>query len=114
MVRKYTPPGEPWLFVVKAMLSSTDECIDWPYNRKPDGYARMMMNDKSVLVARYICTKMHGPPPNDRYEAAHSCDRGAEGCINWIHLSWKTRNQNVSDRARNEYNTKNNRRILDK
>jgi hypothetical protein len=114
MVRKYTPPGEPWLFAVRAMLSNTNECIDWPYNRKPDGYARMMVNGKSVLVARYICKKVHGNPISDTDEAAHSCNRGAFGCINWKHLSWKTRGDNSLDRVGMTYNTKNNRRIIDK
>jgi hypothetical protein len=96
-LREYTPHTEPWLFVVKAMYADTDDCIDWPYNSKPDGYARMMMNKKSILVTRFICEKKNGPPPTDKHECAHSCNRGRFGCINWKHLSWKTKDENASD-----------------
>lgn len=45
-----------------------------------------------------MCQKAHGDPPSPKHDAAHSCGRGHEGCVNPNHLSWKTKKQNQADR----------------
>jgi hypothetical protein len=98
--RRIWPDEAPLSFMENSLQMDTDDCIDWPYNREPDGYARI----GNKLVTRVVCKRVHGAPPEENYEAAHSCHRGHLGCINWKHLSWKTRRANIDDRVRNRYN----------
>ena len=88
----------PKQFYEESLQIETDDCVIWPYNRKPDGYARISYYDNEYgtpLVCRIVCTKVYGPAPSDDYQAAHSCNNGSKGCINWKHLSWKTQRDNL-------------------
>src|SRR5690606_29105850 len=38
-----------------------------------------------------------GPPPTVEHEAAHSCGKGHEGCVNPHHLRWATSTENKAD-----------------
>jgi hypothetical protein len=98
--RRLWPDKAPWVFLIKSIYMDTNDCIDWPFNRAGDGYARI----GNKLVTRMVCTKIYGLPPSEEYQAAHSCDRGRYGCINWKHLSWKTQLDNAGDRRGKRYN----------
>jgi hypothetical protein len=41
-----------------------------------------------------MCELAHGEPPTSKHEAAHSCGKGHEGCVNPKHLAWKTKTEN--------------------
>jgi hypothetical protein len=74
-------------------------CLIWPYSRLRQGYAAINRNDKQVYVHRFMCELRHGPPPTAKHQASHSCNRGADGCVNPLHLSWKTPGENQLDRV---------------
>jgi hypothetical protein len=75
-----------------------DYCLLWPFARHTNGYAPIGRNGTNTYVHRYICQHIHGDPPTPKHHAAHSCGRGAEGCVNPRHLSWKTNSENQLER----------------
>lgn len=74
-------------------------CLIWPFSRSQTGYA--MFGGDAVRVHRVMCEYRNGPPPTPKHQAAHSCDRGHEGCVNQWHLDWKTQSENLLDRFKN-------------
>ena len=100
--RQKAPTGEPERFFREVVLTCTsDECLIWPYARTSAGYGQMAIEKgrggKRVLIHRYACEQIYGPPPSPHYDCAHSCGKGHEGCCNPKHLRWATRWQNVAD-----------------
>lgn len=79
------------------MRHDGDDCLRWPYACSA-GYGVMQHRGKMCYVSRVVCFEVYGPPPTDRHEAAHSCGRGHLGCVNPLHLSWKTPSENEADK----------------
>jgi hypothetical protein len=52
---------------------------------------------EEISVTRFVCGLVHGAPPSEDYQAAHSCGNGHLYCVNWKHISWKTPKQNRED-----------------
>jgi len=77
-----------------------NECLIWPFGRSKNGRAAASKNDKSYSVCRRICEETHGPAPSPIHQAAHTCGKGHEGCVNPNHLEWKTPKENCEDRKR--------------
>lgn len=79
-----------------AVLASpkTDECILLPVAAKK--YAKFFDQGKQITAHRYICTKAHGAPQEDRIFAAHSC--GQSWCVNPEHIRWATPRENNDDK----------------
>jgi hypothetical protein len=77
---------------------ASDSCLSWPFS-KNNGYGQLGLNGRMHYAHRLMCEIAHGSAPSDEYEAAHSCGRGNQGCVNPRHLSWKTRGENQLDRA---------------
>lgn len=76
-----------------------DDCLIWPFSRNPiNGYGHFGHERKHYLAHRFMCKLAHGEPPTPKHQAAHSCGKGRDGCINPRHLSWKTHSQNQLDR----------------
>lgn len=75
-----------------------DWCLIWPFARIPSGYA--LFGGEHISVHRFMCEYRNGPQPADKPQAAHSCGRGHEGCVNPRHLSWKSNSENQIDRFR--------------
>lgn len=73
-------------------------CLIWPFGRKPNGYARVDIDQISHYAHRVMCTIAHGQQPSTEHEAAHSCGKGHEGCVHPLHLSWKTKVENEADK----------------
>lgn len=78
-----------------ALVYDGDDCLIWPYHRDRQGYAHLGGNNAS----RYVCKLAHGEPPSAIHQAAHSCGKGHEGCVNPKHLSWKTPKENEADKV---------------
>jgi hypothetical protein len=74
-------------------------CLIWPFARSDTGYA--VFGNPMRKVHRLMCEHRHGPAPSPQHHAAHSCDRGHEGCVNPWHVDWKTASENQFDRRRN-------------
>lgn len=73
-----------------------DWCLIWPFSRSQNGYV-YCTGDK-IPVHRLMCEHRNGPPPTSEHHAAHSCGRGADGCVNPWHVSWKTIGENQVER----------------
>lgn len=76
-----------------------DWCLLWPFSRNTNGYGHV---GRHILVHRLMCKHRNGPPPAGRPFAAHSCERGHDGCVNPWHLDWKNPSENQLDRYRDK------------
>lgn len=74
-----------------------DGCLIWPFCRPASGYGSITINGVPQPVHRLVCEIVHGPAPTPEHEAAHSCGRGADGCVNPQHLRWATHAENCAD-----------------
>lgn len=87
---------EPWLMANKD--HDGDECLLWPFQRlQNDGRGAVKYAGKQTIAARVMCELAHGAPPTPEHEAAHSCGKGHEGCVNPKHLRWATHTENLAD-----------------
>lgn len=77
----------------------SDACLLWPFGRNSTGYGTMGRKDKMFYAHRYMCELTHGQAPAG-YQASHSCGRGADGCCNPKHITWKTPSENQKDRVK--------------
>lgn len=101
-----TSKGELIRFAEKVATSAHGEdCVNWPYWTGANGYGMLTVAGRKVVATRYICQLAHGAPPDDSFEAAHSCGNGHLGCINPNHLSWKSHIDNEADKK--EHGTSN-------
>lgn len=93
--------GEPLAWLKRHISFEGDECLIWPYARNvnSDGYGKANDEDGSFRGAHWImCRLAHGEKPDEEYQAAHSCGKGHEACVNPKHLSWKKLGDNNRDR----------------
>lgn len=86
------------LLDVLTAMPPTVECVQWPYTRTKNGSAQVRIKGRPCLVTRVLCDRVHGPAPTPKHQAAHSCGKGHEGCVNPHHLSWKTQKENEQDK----------------
>jgi hypothetical protein len=83
-----------------ALKHDSDDCLIWPFSGSSNGYGSTVRQGKKLYIHRYICELVRGPAPTPKHHAAHSCDNGPGGCVNFKHLSWKTSAENQLDRFR--------------
>lgn len=93
-----TSQGEPLDWLRGNVPAETDDCLVWPYGRFADGYGAIRWEGRKHRVHRLVCTMIHGDPPCESMDAAHTCGNGHLGCVNDRHLYWATRAQNLADR----------------
>jgi hypothetical protein len=79
------------------MAYDGDDCLIWPYSTN-NGYGQLRWNGRPVIVSRLVCELTHGPAPDQRDNAAHSCGKGHEGCVAKKHLRWKSPADNEADK----------------
>jgi len=90
-------PEDKEKFLQMALNTVTDECIFWKHDTLKIGVPTIVYNGKREYVFRVVCELVHGAPPSEEHEAAHSCGNGHWWCINSKHISWKTPGQNRAD-----------------
>lgn len=74
------------------------DCLTWPYSSNGQGYAIIGIDNFTYPVTRLICTFLYGLAPTNQHQAAHSCGKGHEGCVNPDHLRWATPLENNMDK----------------
>lgn len=93
------PPGSLKQWIIDHVdHEGADECLIWPFYIERHGYSRVRHDGRREMAHRYMCELKHGPAPSPIHEAAHSCGRGADGCMNPNHLRWATPAENQADR----------------
>lgn len=98
-LKKRKPWGEMKLFLDKVYSLDLDNgCITWPFFRSKAGYGVTNVGGKTRIASRVICEEVNGPPPTPKHQAAHSCGKGHEGCVNPKHLRWATNLENEKDK----------------
>lgn len=94
-----TSNGECMRFIREVVLNHDgDECLAWPYSRAK-GYGHVWLGEKMIYAHRYVCTLVHGEPPSEDHQCAHSCGNGHLGCVAKNHLRWATQSENMADRV---------------
>lgn len=97
------PPSTPSGTRIKWLLAhseySSTNCLIWPFGRTTGGYGSAQLDGQNMQAHRAMCILAHGEPPTDKHEAAHSCGRGGDGCVNPAHLRWATSKENHADRV---------------
>jgi len=76
-----------------------DSCLIWPFGRRSNGYGSITYHGLKTTASRAMCMAAHGNPPTEKHEAAHSCGKGHECCVNPKHLRWATSSENQMDRV---------------
>ena len=93
-----TPISAPMKFLREtAILYQETNCLIWPFKRDRHGYGIVSIKNRHHVASRMVCKLVHGEPPAPKYTAAHSCGNGKLGCVNPLHLSWKTQKENLAD-----------------
>lgn len=82
-------------FLLANAAYTGDDCLIWPFARDEHGYARI--GGAHGNASPHMCRLAHGDP-FEGAEAAHSCGRGNEGCVNPRHLRWATHRENEADK----------------
>jgi hypothetical protein len=85
----------PWLHA--HVNHEGDECLKWPFAFHRDGRGQVTIDGQTRQAHRVMCKLAHGEPPTPDHEAAHTCGKGHEGCVNPRHLAWKTHTDNLAD-----------------
>ena len=93
-----TKHGAPKAWLDASLGSVTDDCLIWPFTRTKSGYPRLWHGGRMYPAYRLVCEMAHGEPPTPAHQAAHSCGRGRDGCVNPNHLRWATRAENERDK----------------
>ncbi len=88
--------GKGLKFIQEAILSSTDECIMWPFYRMKNGYGQVGTSAGMRLAHRLVCELSKGKPTFDGAQAAHLC--GNKACINPRHIRWASQKENEDDK----------------
>ena len=85
-----------WIFKNKDFAG--DACIVWPFAIAESGYpACVSWNGGQTGAHRVMCEMRNGKPSTSDHQAAHSCGKGKNGCINPNHLRWATAKENHAD-----------------
>jgi hypothetical protein len=92
-----TASGEAQRWLLNHVGHAGDECLIWPFSRALNGRGKIEVNGRVHNAARRMCELAYGPAPSQQHDAAHSCGKGHEACVNPRHLRWLTKSENQAD-----------------
>lgn len=90
--------GDPLRWVIEQASHQGTLCLIFPFKRHQAGYGRVTKDGKRMGAHHAMCLIAHGPMPTPKHQAAHSCGKGEDGCVNPHHLRWATVAENLEDR----------------
>jgi hypothetical protein len=95
-------PGKTSRWLTKNLdYEDADWCLIYPFAWEDGAYPKYRSTStgmRNVVIHRMMCEYRHGLAPTPKHHSAHCCDRGVEGCVNPMHVSWKTAAQNQLDK----------------
>lgn len=81
--------------------SSREQCVPWPFALNGSGYGIIRTeNGRQMNAHRYVLARFQEEEAPEGLDCAHDC--GNRGCVNPLHLSWKTRSDNLADMVRHD------------
>lgn len=86
-------------WIDELMKMQSDDCITWPFGRNETGRGLASIDGKVTSAPRVVCIRAHGEPPTEKHQAAHTCGKGHQGCVNPRHLRWATAPENEADKV---------------
>ena len=91
--------GSPERFLLEQLQNgfNVDACVIWPFGRNGNGYAMYAKLPGSPLVYRYLWEQYHDDVFPSELVARHICGRGADGCVNPMHIVPGTNLENSAD-----------------
>ncbi len=89
--------GKTYSWLVDHLAFQRDCCLTWPFSTTR-GYGHLQYRGERYAAHRLMCELVWGIPPTPQHQAAHSCGKGHEGCVNPLHLSWKEPIDNQRDK----------------
>lgn len=75
-------------------------CALWPFYRGTGGYPHIYNLGRMRAAHQVAWERLHDAPWPVGLEARHTCGRGADGCVNPLHIKPGTRRQNCDDAIR--------------
>lgn len=92
-------PAIDW--IEQHVLFDGNDCLPWPFALGADGYGRAHIPETGAVTtaSRLMCRMAHGEPISPSMEAAHSCGKGHNGCVNPRHLYWASPKANHADKV---------------
>ena len=91
------PTRLEWMTQISSI--SQEGCLKWPFAVCPHGRGVLKFEGRMRSAPWVMCFLVHGSPPTEKHEAAHSCGNGHHGCLNPTHLRWSTRKENEMDKV---------------
>lgn len=95
-------PGKTSRWITKHLeYADEDWCLIYPFAWEDGAYPKYRSTStgmRNIVLHRMMCEYRHGLAPTPKHHSAHCCDRGVEGCVNPMHVTWKTATENQLDK----------------
>lgn len=97
-------PGKTSRWIARHLdYDDEDWCLIYPFAWEAGHYPKWKRTagGHNYPVHRVMCEYRLGLAQDPTHHSAHSCGRGIQGCVNPMHVNWKTPSDNQIDRHQN-------------